>query len=247
MKDSLEKQQKYYELGENYFWLATHYDIVMSFAKPLLKKKQRSQPELQILDLGAGPGNLVARLLPWGQVTATDASEDALDFCKQKHNVATAKVDSVPFPFADNSFDFIFAIEVIEHIENDHDAAKEIYRILKPGGFLITTVPAFMFLWGAHDEWNGHYRRYTKANICQLGRGAGFAVRKSRYFKILFFFPLFVMRKLKKASGKKENDFIEVNKFTNQFFRSLINAETPLVSAIRFPFGSSIISVFQKV
>lgn len=245
MKDSLEKQQRYYELGETYFWLASHYDIVMAFAKPLLRDRRRSQ-KLTILDVGCGPGNLISRLLPWGEVIGADASADALTFCQQEHNVQVKPILTKELPFADNTFDFIFAIEVLEHIEDDISAMKEIYRILKPNGFLIATVPAFMFLWGAHDESYGHFRRYTKRQFCQLAVTAGLTVEKSRYFKLLFFLPLLILRVMKKATNKKKDDFYAVSPTLNKLFRQLINAETPLVSNLKFPVGTSLISIIYK-
>lgn len=245
MKDSFEKQQRYYELGETYFWLASHHDIVMAFANSLFREQRRTR-ELKILDVGCGPGNLISRLLPWGEVIGADASADALTFCQQKHNVQVKQIMTKDLPFPDNTFDFVFAIEVIEHIEDDLNAMRELYRILKPNGFLITTVPAFMFLWGSHDEWNGHFRRYTKRQFCRLAVAGGFAVEKSRYFKLLFFLPLVILRFLKKATNKKTDDFYAVSPPINRLFRRLINAETPIISTFNLPIGTSLISILHK-
>ena len=245
MKDSFEQQQRYYELGESYFWFSAHYDIVMAFSEPLLERRRRLG-KLKILDAGCGPGNLISRLLPWGDVIGTDASSDALAFCQRKHAVQVEQTPIKDMPFADNTFDFIFALEVIEHIEDDLGAMRELYRILKPNGFLITTVPAFMFLWGSHDEKFGHFRRYTKSNFCRIAVRAGLTEQKSRYFKILFFLPLLLLRRFKKYTAIKADDYHKVNPFINWLFRKLINAEIPIISFIDLPLGASLISVLSK-
>lgn len=254
MKKSLEKQQRYYELGENYFWLASHYDIVMDWATPKLKKKSNAG-KIKILDAGCGPGNLVSKLLPWGEVVGADTSTDALEFCQQKHSIEVKRITSKELPFSDNSFDFIFAIEVIEHIEDDLFAMQELKRILKPNGYLLVTVPAFMLLWGSHDEWNEHYRRYTKKRLSNVALSAGFEIEKLRYMKLLFFIPLFILRFIKKGiqiiKKRKENeqrqdDFYSLPPRINRFFHLLINWETPIVSNLPLPLGCSMIGLFYK-
>jgi SAM-dependent methyltransferase len=217
----------------------------MAFADPLLRKRKRAG-KVKILDAGCGPGNLIARLIRWGDVVGTDASADALTFCQQKHAVPVIQTLIKDMPFADNTFDFIFALEVIEHIEDDIEAMRELYRILKPNGFLITTVPAFMFLWGYHDEKYGHFRRYTKPSFCRLAVQAGFKVKKSRYFKILFFLPLLFIRKFKTYTSQKNDDFYQISPFVNWIFRQLIKAEIPIVSAIDLPLGVSLIVSVQR-
>jgi SAM-dependent methyltransferase len=247
MKQSLEKQQKYYELGETYFWLASHYDIVMAWATPKLKEKAKAG-KIKILDAGCGPGNLASKLLPWGEVVGADASADALEFCKQKHFIDVKQITTKQLPFPDNSFDLIFAIEVIEHIEDDIFAMQELKRVLKPNGYLIVTVPAFMFLWGSHDEWNEHYRRYTKKRLSRVALSAGFEIERLRYMKLLFFIPLLLLRFLKKGAKDKQrqDDFYALNPTVNRFFRLLINWETPIVSNLPLPLGCSIIGLFHK-
>ena len=246
MKDSYEKQERYYQLGETYFWLASHYDTVMALSKKYLDRQKEVRGQLNILDAGCSPGNLVSRLLSFGEVIGADASVHALEFCKSQHAIPVKQIDGKELPFEDESFDFVFALEVVEHIEDDLYALQEIYRILKPNGYFILTVPAFMFLWGYHDELYEHYRRYNKSNLSQLARKANFKISKIRYFKILFFFPLLFLRLFKRTANKKQDDFYMVSKPVNSFFRTLINCEIPIVDLLPLPFGSSLVAVLKK-
>ncbi len=245
MKDSQALQQRYYEHGESYFWLAAHYDVVMADARPLLQRAQAYGP-LKILDAGCGPGNLISRLESWGEIVAVDASAEALEFCTKHHAIEVHQAPIEKMPFGDDTFDFAFAIEVIEHIEDDLKAISELHRVLKPGGCLIATVPAFMCLWGHHDEQYGHYRRYTKRLFCDVARQAGLRVERSRYIKSIWFLPLFIMRRLKKAVSNQVDDFHGVNPFVNTLFHRIITTEAWLFSRVKLPFGASLCTILRK-
>lgn len=89
---------------------------------------------------------------------------------------------------ADNSIDYLFTLNVLEHIEDDSAAMDEIYRVVKPGGRLLIYVPAFMALYTSMDSHVGHHRRYRLSGLRKLVENAGFKVEKSAYFDALGFF-----------------------------------------------------------
>jgi SAM-dependent methyltransferase len=80
------------------------------------------------------------------------------------------------------SFDAAGVFDVIEHIEDDLAFLREVGGILRPGGRLYVTVPAFPFLWSQEDTDTGHYRRYTSRTIEAVLQQAGFAVEYPSYF-----------------------------------------------------------------
>jgi SAM-dependent methyltransferase len=246
MKDSFEKQQRYYELGKSYFWLAAHYDSIMKFANPLLNAKKQ-QGKIRILDAGCGCGNLINRLVQWGEIVGLDASVDALTFCQKKCAIKVIQASLEKMPFGNDTFDFIFAIQIIEHIKDDVTVMKELYNILKPNGFLIITVPAFMFLWGYHDEKYGHFRRYTKSDFRRiLTETGGFIVEKSRYLNFFLALPLYLTRLFKRITHRKADDFYHVSNVFNPLLRRLINIDNLIGSIIDLPLGTFLILVLRK-
>ncbi|MER3559157.1 MAG: methyltransferase type 11, partial [Armatimonadota bacterium] len=64
-------------------------------------------------------------------------------------------------PFVNESFRLIVALDVLEHLPDEAHALAELWRVLEPDGWLITTVPAYRWLWSKHDVALHHYRRYT--------------------------------------------------------------------------------------
>jgi Methylase involved in ubiquinone/menaquinone biosynthesis len=62
--------------------------------------------------------------------------------------------------YPDATFDIVTALDVIEHNQDDLSLLREAYRVLKPGGYLVITTPAFMWLWSYNDVLNAHVRRY---------------------------------------------------------------------------------------
>ena len=85
-------------------------------------------------------------------------------------------------------------LDVIEHVDDDVAALRELRRVLCPGGRLLVAVPAFMFLWGKQDEVSHHRRRYTAGSLRAALAGAGFAVDRTSYFNTLLFPPVAAVR-----------------------------------------------------
>jgi SAM-dependent methyltransferase len=99
------------------------------------------------------------------------------------HQLASAvNGDGTMLPFADDTFDHIICSEVMEHIPDDAAAARELTRVLKPGGTLAVTVPTWLpeqVCWALSDEYHapfvegGHVRIFTEASLRRRFRDAG--------------------------------------------------------------------------
>jgi ubiquinone/menaquinone biosynthesis C-methylase UbiE len=142
----------------------------------------------RLLDLGCGAGRHAFEALRRGaRVTAFDYDEaelkdvaamasamaDAGDLPAAARS-ATTRGDATKLPFPDATFDRIIAAEVLEHIDDDMGAIRELIRVLRPGGTIAATVPAFLperVSWAITDEYHapfvagGHVRIYTQAEL----------------------------------------------------------------------------------
>lgn len=251
MRDEPKKQLFYYELGENYFWLSGHYDASeWLLDRFLVKSKNKpSSSELKVLDAGCGPGNFISRMKHHYKVFGIDFSVDALQFCLEKHATPTFVSNLEELSVQNNSLDTIVSLEVLEHLDHDLKAMEEFFQALKPGGVMLISVPAFKFLWGAHDEWFGHRRRYTKEELCQKLKKAGFQISYCSYFKCLFFLPMFLMRKIKQILGMYDTvktDYISIPDWLNQLLRWEILLEVKTGISRWLPFGTHLLCVALK-
>lgn len=91
-------------------------------------------------------------------------------------------------------FDSVYTSNVLEHIENDTDALKEIHHSLKPDGVLAIYVPAFMCLYSDMDKKIGHYRRYSKKELIQKLQEANYKIIQCHYCDSIGFFASFAIK-----------------------------------------------------
>lgn len=102
---------------------------------------------------------------------------------------------------ADASQDFIYSLNVLEHIADDRQAVGELFRMLRPGGRLLVYVPAFACLYSAMDRKVGHLRRYRRGGVIRLLEDAGFAVEHAAYADSLGFFASLLYRLIGREDG----------------------------------------------
>jgi len=156
---------------------------------------------LRVLDVGCGAGNMIHHLARYGPVVGFDNNPKPLAVARDRgHVVSLGLGEAMPFP--DGAFDIVAALDTIEHIEGEDAVLRECARAVKPGGLLVLTGPAFMFLWSQNDEVNRHRRRYTLGELRRKLAAHGFRVRRAGYNNF-FLFPLAAaLILLRRATGK---------------------------------------------
>lgn len=228
------------EFEETYWWWVGKRNIVKSILNRL------NLDHSNILDGGCGTGFNLKYLKDYGDITGLDISRDALNFCKKRENKKLVQADAENLPFKDGVFDILTSLDCLEHLD-DNRCIKEYFRVLKPDGYLIVTVPAFMFLWSKHDEALHHKRRYNKDQLKNLLESNGFKVIKLSYWNFFLFFPIAAIRLVKKwvANGddEVETDVQELPNIVNSFLISVLKFESSIISLTNLPIGVSLICV----
>jgi len=147
-----------------------------------------------ILDAGCGSGTLLFKLE--GFDCTVHGIEQSKEFVEMLHGrikssgvpgkiyVRQGSVIKIPYP--DKTFDAVVSGEVLEHVENHGRAIMEFYRVLRPGGVCIISVPASPALWDLSDEWAGHLRRYTREGLINLVEKKGFIVEDVKFWGFPF-------------------------------------------------------------
>jgi len=149
-----------------------------------------------LLDCGAGTGLFAKEMEAHCQVLALDALEPALELLRQRlrpDQVIQMTGKDIPLP--DASVNYLTALDVVEHIEDDVTAVQGFHRVLKPGGVTVITVPASMLLWSDWDVSMHHFRRYDRKGLLALFPKSDWEILHVNYTNALAFLPTLLVRK----------------------------------------------------
>jgi SAM-dependent methyltransferase len=232
---------------------ATHFWFrgFRQFVSPIIETLAAGRRGLQLVDCGCGTGNNLALLAPYGRVRAFDLTQwGARRALSSGHQVVRADITSIPF--SSERFDVATSFDVLQCVEADDLAVREIARIVRPGGVIVLTLAAFDWLRGDHAiSWNER-RRYTPSRARLLVEQAG--VRAERVsFMFASVFPAIAatrltQRLLRPIRGVRDDlDMTVPASPINQTLSALVRAEAVLVRrGWRMPIGSSIVVVARK-
>jgi SAM-dependent methyltransferase len=247
MKREFEAQ--YHLLEENHWWFLGRRHLVHQ-----LVLDSNAKRGARILEIGCSGGPLIQQLQADGysSITGIDISAEAIELSRQRGLEDVHVMDAQKPSFSDESFDLITASDVLEHLSDAPRALTEWHRLLRPGGVLIVFVPAFMFLWSEHDEANKHFRRYRRPELTRLLTSNGFSVKRGSYWNFFLFFPVALIRLLKrcKPSSRRQEAHGDLGKppnFINHFLFALLRFENKQICrGINWPWGISVMAIAQK-
>lgn len=172
---------------DRHAWFAGRTRAIQKYLDAELGPRQPGD-QRKILDIGSGAGNMAHHLAHYGTVIGLDFNPRPLAVAGQRGlDAIQGSGDSLPF--ADQTFDLIALLDTIEHIPDEFGVLEECRRVLKPGGKLMITVPAFQWLWSYNDEINAHQRRYTAPELRHKLEMVGFRVKRLSYNNF-FLFPM---------------------------------------------------------
>ncbi len=168
--------------------------IVSLILKSLNNKSQK------ILDFGSGYGYFAELLRKKGvlNIKCVEIDDELSEHCKNLDFEVFNNLNQIE----DNSFDFMYTLNVLEHIEKDEEVLILLRNKLKKGGKLFIYVPAFQALYSSFDKNIGHYKRYNKKDLAEFLLNNGFEIQSAKYFDSCGFILALLYKFLNKKNGQ---------------------------------------------
>ncbi|WP_448520252.1 class I SAM-dependent methyltransferase [Rhodoflexus sp.] len=248
--------EEYYTLERTNWWFKVRNRILME----RIEQFANGRTDLKILNIGAGTGRTTELLQAFGEVSSIEYDAYCVAFTRDKLPFEVQEGSILDLQFADASFDLVCAFDVIEHVEDDALAVREMKRVCRPGGHVMVSVPAFQFLWSHHDVINHHHRRYTMTGLRQIfeeNHAANHPHGKiiySTYFNSLLFPPVAAFRLIaewlpknliRKGTGA-DNNVVPEGSPVNRLLEGIFGIERPMLrNGWKFPFGVSAMLIYQ--
>ena len=196
----------------------------------------------RILDAGCGTGRNLVEFSSLGRAQGVDTSAQAVEFCRRRglDEVQVGSLNSLPFE--DSSFDLILLADVLEHVEDDLGALRELKRVGAGDARLVITVPAYRWMWSKHDVSHHHHRRYTRKQLRELVREAGWEPTVATYFNSMLLPPIALLRMLARRGSPKGRDDVDLTPGPlNSVLGLPMQLEARLIRiGARFPAGVSV-------
>ena len=235
-----------YKAEQEHFWFKNRKKIILN---AFLKYSSKDE---DIIEIGAGTGSVARMLMENGfKVAIGDIYSKGLEYAKTYGVDQRYQFDLLSSPF-ENHYDVIGMFDVLEHIEDEKLALKNMHKMLKVEGKIILTVPAHMWLWNRADRIAHHQRRYERKEIVDLFNNNGFEVIKANNFFISILPLLYIRTILNKDDGSlpKFDEYeqeIKMNKIINTILDITSSVENKVLERFNSNIGGSIILIAKKV
>jgi SAM-dependent methyltransferase len=202
--------------------------------------------ESRICDLGCGTGGNLAMLARYGVVTGVERDPAAAQMAREAtgFDVRVGAAEDTGLPA--RSFDVVCLFDVLEHLPAEAPALAEIRRVLRPGGRLLLTVPAFPLLWSGHDVALHHFRRYRRAGLARVLLNAGLDLQWLSYYNAALFPPVAAVRVARRLLGggtAKADLGTASDGPAARALEAIFAAERHIVGRVPLPIGVSLIGV----
>ena len=219
-----------------------------AFITPLLASIANGSTRLRILDCGCGTGNNLSLLQRFGNPVGLELTRAGIEMARGR-KVPLVRGSITGLPVDSRTFDLVTSFDVLQLIEDDGQALREMARVLKPGGRAIITVSAFEILRGGHAAAWPEVRRYTRGSLAQKATAAGLQVTTATYMFSTLFPLMLAVRLFRRNVGDGEEDW-EMRvppEPVNAILSGLVRAEAAIRNRVTLPLpGSSVLLIATK-
>jgi len=214
------------EVGSHWYYLAKSSALLRNLS---------GQKAREVLDIGAGSGFFSKILLRETGVASATCVD--IGYTRDWDESCHGKMISFRRAIGESHADLVLAMDVIEHVADDVGLLKSYVDLVKPGTRFVVSVPAFNFLWSAHDVFLEHHRRYTLATLEAAMRNAGLEIDWSHYYYATVFPLAAAVRLLERAKSIRasapKSQLKKHSWFVNAVFSVVLAIERPFMRSNR--------------
>ena len=230
------------EQDEVHWWYVARRRIL----EGLIAREAALPGDARLLEIGCGTGHNFGMLRAFGRLDAVEVDGEARALASRRLGHA---VGDAPLPVLtgvpDRTYHLIALLDVLEHVDEDEAALASIAGKLAPGGRILVTVPAYPWMWSAHDVAHHHKRRYSKRALRRTAEAAGLAVEKIGYFNSLLL-PLAAAARLAgRIAGTTGSGDKMPPAPLNALLRGIFGLERHLVGRVPLPAGVSLFALLS--
>ena len=235
-----------HRVEETHWWFRARRQIVWS----LVDRHAPGAPHqrLQVCELGCGTGGNLVSVMDRHDVVGIECSPHALEYARRRlgnrvhYGRLPHEIDLPP-----ESFDVVLMTDVLEHIEDDHASAHAALRLLRPGGVVVATVPAYQWLYSPRDTHHHHFRRYSRNRFRSLWIVARAVPVLLSHYNTLLFAPAAAARIASKlAPQRRPGDLSVPPRAINELLTRIMSQERSALGRLPLPFGLSLVAVVRK-
>jgi len=243
-----EEYEKLLQIDGGHWFYRGKRDIVRHWIDRFIELK----PHDLLIDAGMGTGTWAVEMAARCRVIGVDDHDESLALAGPRVEAAGARVmksglHAVDLPSGVAAV--VTLMDVLEHVDDDAGALREMIRLTRPGGLLVVTVPALRWLWSDWDEAMHHRRRYTRRELLRTVRQPAVRVLRCAYFNTAMLPPIAFVRWVRrirpaKAGVKRGEDRIPP-RFLNHTLHYLL-VRPACCNFSPAPIGVSLLAVLQR-
>jgi 2-polyprenyl-3-methyl-5-hydroxy-6-metoxy-1,4-benzoquinol methylase len=230
------------EQDQIHWWYVARRKILAA----LIAREVQLPANARILEIGCGTGHNFDMLKTFGQLDALEVDDEARALASKRLG---SPVGAAPLPdlpgVPDGHYDLVALLDVLEHVDNRAESLRSIADKLKPNGKILISVPAYQWMWSAHDLAHHHKLRYSKKGLRRDAEAAGLKVVKLGYFNSLLFPIAAAVRLLGKLAGKTSSDDKVPPGPLNAVFEKIFALERHVIGRMPFPAGISLFALLS--
>jgi SAM-dependent methyltransferase len=233
------------EVEDRSFWFRARNRLIVQLVSEI------ADPGARFLEIGCGTGYVLQALVRECRLSATgsDPFASALAFARQRVPEASfTELDARTMPY-EQSFDLAGAFDVLEHVDDDVAVLRGLHRAIRPGGFVVLTVPQHPALWSAADTYAHHVRRYRRNDLVNRVRRTGLLPIRITSF-VTSLLPLMAVSRWRARRDPRSYDPVAdlvLPRPVSRTFEWMLDFERKLIGrGVDLPVGGSLVLVARR-